>query len=193
MSALLAAVLLATPAFESPSRNVFAIDGIAGFGSFRRAYPESNDDPLTMNQVGALGMVPFTRLGYHRFVPRGISLGTSVQVLATDGSLWFNRSTVLFNLSPRIGWSTPLSSSVSAWFRVGPGIQYATTKGTREGQLSLGGEAILVIIPAHDLGITFSAFFDSGFAGREVFETTNTSRALRYRSLGIALGAVLAF
>jgi hypothetical protein len=196
MTPLLAALLVATPAddaFERRGRNVFVLEGIAGFANFRRAYPESPDEPESIDQFGALGMVPFTRVGYHRFVANRLSLGVGAQALATDGSLWFGRSTTLFNLSPRVGYSLSFSRVTSLWLRVGPGLQYATTKVTREGQLSVGGEATLVVIPAHDFGMTLEAFYDTGFAGREVVDADGTSRALRYRKMGLALGAVIAF
>lgn len=180
-------------AFERKARNVFVFEGIAGVATHTREYINSNTQPQTVTQVGGLGMVPFSRLGYHRFLPHAISLGLGGQLVATRLSPWFDRPTTIFGLTPRVGWSTPISHAVSVWLRAGPGLVYLKSEGAATGQLSLGGEAILVIIPAHDFGITLAIFYERGIAGREVIESTNTSFPVRYSSLGLGLGLAIAF
>lgn len=179
--------------FASTGRNVFVVEGLAGVGTYRIAYPGDNVEPATRVQVGVFGMMPFTRLGYHRFVGRGISLGTGAQFLKAKGALYYERESTAWGLTPRIGWSTPIASMASFWVRVGPGVGYLTTESTRTGQISLGGEAILVFIPARDFGVMMVTFFESGVAGREIIESTNTGRPVRLQTMGVALGVAIAF
>lgn len=194
MKALFTALLLTgSPAFERDGHNVFVFEGIAGVGTHTREYPELNIEPQTGTQAGVLGMIPFSRLGYHRFLRYGVSLGAGAQIASVRESLWFDRDTNIYGLMPRVGWSTPLTGAVSAWLRGGPGIVYMKSEGITTGQLTLGGEAMLMLIPSRDFGVSLAVFYERGFAGREVIEATNTSRRVRYTSLGVSLGVAIAF
>ncbi len=195
MSLLALSLLLASPAdsFAARGSNVIAAEGLAGFATYRSSYPDLDDEPRTRLQLGALGMLPFMRLGYHRFLGHGLSLGTGVQFLKARGNLHYSEETTVWGATPRIGWSTPIAASTAFWLRAGPGVSYITTDATRAGQISLGAEAILVFIPARDLGLMMVAFFESGVAGREIVESTNTGRAIRFRTTGLALGVTVAF
>lgn len=196
-AALAAAALLVTTAaradFERDARNVFVFEGIAGAASYRVSYPESNREPNSVLHTGALGMLPFSRLGYHRFLRHGISVGLGAQFLTARTTLYYDRDSLVFGVAPRLGYSTPISRLVSFWIRVGPGLVYTASETRKTGQWSAAGEAILVFIPARDFGLTATAFLDAGFAGRELIESTNTSRPIRYRTIGLSLGLAMAF
>lgn len=180
-------------AFERNGRNVFVFEGIAGVATLTRDYVNAGLPPQTTTQAGGLGMVPFSRLGYHRFLGHAISLGLGGQIVSTRLSPWFDRPTTVYGLTPRAGWSTPITRAVSVWLRAGPGVVYMKSEGSSTGQISLGGEAILVIIPARDFGLTLAIFYERGLAGREVIDSTNTSFAVRYSTLGLGLGVAIAF
>lgn len=195
MSLLALTLLLAPPTggFESPGRNVVTVEGLAGVATYRASYPDLDDEPRTRVQLGALGMLPFLRLGYHRFLGHGISLGTGVQFVRARGNLHYEEDTTVWGASTRVGWSTPIARGTSFWLRAGPGLSYLTTDETRAGQLSLGAEAILVFIPARDFGLMMLTFVDRGVAGREIVDATNTGRAIRYQAMGVTLGLTVAF
>ncbi len=61
------------------------------------------------------------------------------------------------------------------------------------GQISLGGEAVLVARLHDDFAMTFTTFFETGIAGRERDEANDLSRSIRLRTIGLSLGALIAF
>lgn len=194
MSALALALLLApTGGFESTGHNAVTVEGLAGVAESRAWYPDLADEPRPRVQLGVLGMLPFMRLGYHRFLGHGISLGTGVQFVRLAASLHYDGPTTVWGASPRVGWSTSIARSASFWLRAGPGLAYLTTDATRAGQLSLGAEAILVFIPARDFGLMMLTYVERGVAGREIVDATNTGRAIRFQTMGVTLGVTLAF
>jgi hypothetical protein len=190
---LLLAAAASADDFAARGRNVVVVEGLVGVGSYGIDYPDDNSDASTRVHVGVFGMLPFTRLGYHRFIGRGFSLGTGAQFLKATGTLYYDREMTAWGLTPRVGWSTPIASTTSLWLRAGPGLSYLASTATRTGQVSLGAEAILMFIPARDFGVMMVTFVESGVAGREIVESTNTGRAVRLRTLGVALGVAVAF
>lgn len=179
--------------FGATGRNVFVVEGLAGLASYRKVHPDDNVERGARVHVGVFGMVPFTRLGYHRFVGRSISLGLGAQFLKTDASFYYGNDATMWGLSPRVGWSVPIASTAAFWLRAGLGLTSAKGEGTRSGQISLGGEAILVVHPARDFAIMMVTFIERGIAGREIVDSTNTGRAVRFHMLGVALGVAVAF
>ena len=198
---LLTATILAAAAgaraddetFERRGRNVLALEGIAGAASYRRAYPQSGLEPVTQTRFGVLGTMPFSRLGYHRFVVRGFSVGAGLQVSLARFAYYDAANATVWSVAPRLGYAATVAGATALWLRAGPSILYATSTNTSSGQISLAAEAILVVPFSADLAATMMMFVESGVSGRERDDASDTSRPVRLRTIGLNVGAEIAF
>jgi hypothetical protein len=202
------------PGFSRRAPNVVALDNLAGVANWRRQVEsagttsvqiESSVGESTQGGIlfygGSAG--PATRLGYHRFVGHGVSLGIGLHYASY--SLGASLST--FAAAPRLGLAFPFSELAAIWARAGvtyvrTGMDAIVVKQTSNEMLA-GGELLLVLTPAPNVGITIGPTAELGVFGRERVDlgfagmlgpiSPSVDTEVRSRLLAAAAGLVVDF
>lgn len=153
--------------FGYRSPNAFTAENLVGVGWDRTK--EEGDDASGAIVVGQLSVgqsrrlsVP-ARVGYHRFVSDGLSLGLLGSYLEGSG-------TTSYMVGPRVGYSVPLGDELSLWLRAGINYNRAEFSaglfGKAEAWNLMGaGDLLFVYTPVPHVGLIFGAIAEFGFTG----------------------------
>lgn len=155
--------------FGYRSPNAITAENLVGVGWDRmKVEGEDANAGLVVGQLSPMQdsrlSVP-ARIGYHRFVTDGLSLGLLASYLENGVS------TTTYMLGPRVGYSFPMGEDLSFWLR--GGINYTHMEvgigfgnGTVEAWNLLGaGDLLFVYTPVPHVGLIFGAIAEFGFAG----------------------------
>lgn len=153
-------------AFGYRYKNVFGAENLVGVGWDRMKIGDESSSGLIIGQLSPMQdsrlSVP-ARIGYHRFISDGLSLGLLASYLENGVS------TTTYMVGPRVGYSFPMGDDLSFWLR--GGINYTALEvgvgfGTMEAWNLLGaGDLLFVYTPVPHVGLIFGAIAEFGVAG----------------------------
>jgi len=154
--------------FGYRSPNAITAENLVGVGYDRLKI--EGEDPEAMVVTGLLSPAQDStlslpaRIGYHRFVSDGLSLGLLANYLENGVS------TTTWMVGPRLGYSFAMGDDLAFWLRAG--INYSTLEvgyglGTMEAWNLLGaGDLLFVYTPVPHVGLIFGAIAEVGLAGK---------------------------
>lgn len=161
--------------FGHRAPNAITAENLVGVGYDRLKI--EGEDPSAGLVVGLLSPLQDSRLsvparvGYHRFLSDGLSLGLLASYLENGVS------TTTWMVGPRVGYSFPMGNDLSFWLR--GGINYTSMDigfglGTMESWNLLGaGDLLFVYTPVEHVGLIFGAVAEFGLAGKMSIKSDN--------------------
>lgn len=191
------------PGFGARGPNVIVIDNLAGF-MWERATTDTNQQAGTytggfLSPLGGLTLSNPTRLGYHRFLGRYVSIGMGLGFGKTklgDGDY------TSYVAAPRLGFAYAFSPFSAMWLR--GGIAYSAlnrsgdTSEMKSWSLQPGGELLFVSTPAHHVGVMFGFVMEWGVDGKSKSEQKGANpmaveQSVKNRFVGTTFGMLFDF
>lgn len=168
--------------------NIVTVENL--FGALELNSKAGDDDDtasLTQRYVPTSGL---TQLGYHRVVAPRVTVGANVLALrAKSGDA--DAMTAAF-LRPRLGYTLPLSSALSAWLRGGVLVAHQRDGDSRYTALSAGVDVLVAVTPAPHVGLFGGILFESPLWGRSKRDGHDSEKH-ELTSTGLSVGALVDF
>ncbi len=180
----------ATPRpFGERHRTIFSIENVGGFLHVQERLP---DQSLSsgVNHFGTFVVAPTSRVGIHRVVGKGFTLGTGF-TLGDFTDHGTNASLTIWALAPRVGYVAPLGTHASLWLRGGLTYFHASARSADYWQVAPAAEVFLVLTPFDHFGVMLGLVAEVGVAGKRELPGSYPSMSAseyRYSTYGLSLG-----
>jgi hypothetical protein len=181
-------------------RFAFSVEHLFGFvhseTSQDNAGVKTSNFANGLNLLGTpIGGAPISyswpRLGFDLFLPRGLSLGTSISYFHGSGYS-SNGSANAFQIAPRVGEVPLMGPNVELWARLGFTYDYISLGSVTESVYALSADLTFAVVLAPRIALTISPIADVPLGGTQKDNANNTSIATKLSDVGIEFGIVFA-
>jgi hypothetical protein len=194
--------------FSERAQNVIVLDNLGGF--VHTSSKAQDQRASGANVAGQFATTPLARIGYHRFLTGGLSLGAGLiySYEKVDLSSIGGAGNTTFGIAPRVGYAIPASASTAFWLRAGFTYVHgsADNSDSTTWQLMPAAEAFLVLTPVSHFGVTLGPFIEYGVVGKQSScgnnfvvgpgggtTSTCTDRDLNVLYVGLSIGLLADF